>query len=77
MTNNNWSEIQYHLLDDTNVDILISYVNERMKTLFGVDNWVERSKIQLSSLYGKSLFDAMSVIAYIDRDSGEEYFEQS
>jgi|GEM_PF-5735141 len=70
------------LLNLDNIDIFRKEYNERMKILYGVNNWIreyeEKNKCQLEDFIGKtcgdikdilSCGDIKDILSYIDRDS--------
>lgn len=61
------------LLNLDNIDIFRKEYNERMKILYGVNNWIreyeEKNKCQLEDFIGKTCGDIKDILSYIDRDS--------
>lgn len=61
------------LLSLDNIEIFRKVYNEKMKILFGVDDWIrhyeEENKCQLEDFIGKTCGDTKDILSYINRDS--------
>ena len=62
----------FNVLSLDNIKIFRKEYNDKMKIVFGVDNWIEcfekQHQCKLEDFIGKTFEEIKDIISYIDRD---------
>ena len=66
------SDVMCSVLSLDNIDMFRKEYNDRMKVIFGVDNWIQHyeneHKCKLEDFIGKTCVETKDILSYIDRD---------
>lgn len=69
------SYVMCSVLSLDNIDMFRKEYNDRMKVIFGVDNWIQHyekeNKCKLEDFIGKTCEETKDILSYIDRDCEE------
>jgi hypothetical protein len=66
------SDVMCSVLSLDNIELFRKEYNDRMKVIFGVDNWIQhyenKHKCKLEDFIGKTYEETKYILSYIDRD---------
>ena len=65
------SDVMVSILTSENVDEFKNKLNTKMKLVFGVDDWIDYGKFDLTKYYGQEINEVEKIISYIDRDAND------
>ena len=66
------SDVMCSVLSLDNIEMFRKEFNDRMKVIFGVDNWIQHyeneHECKLEDFIGKTCEETKDILSYIDRD---------
>jgi hypothetical protein len=69
------SDVMYSVLSLDNIETFRKEYNDRMKVVFGVDDWIKhyekKHSCKLEDFVGKTIEETKEKLSYIDRDCEE------
>ena len=69
------SDVMYSVLSLDNIETFRKEYNDRMKVVFGVDDWIKhyekKHSCRLEDFVGKTIEETKEKLSYIDRDCEE------